>query len=138
MSQKHKAFLNLMYSAWWLKTAISQELKQVGLTQEQYNVLRILKGKHPENMCIRDIGSRMIEPSSNVPRIIDRLVTKDLVSRSNSIEDKRETIIGLTDKGLTILVAASEHLNQKLDNAISMNEEDAAELNTLLEKLRSE
>lgn len=127
-----------MYSAWWLKTAISQELKQVGLTQEQYNVLRILKGKHPENMCIRDIGSRMIEPSSNVPRIIDRLVTKDLVSRSNSIEDKRETIIGLTDKGLTILVAASEHLNQKLDNAISMNEEDAAELNTLLEKLRSE
>src|ERR1044071_3781492 len=91
-SQKHKAALNLLYTAWWLKTSISRELKTIGLTHEQYNVLRILKGKHPEEMCVRDIGSRMIERNSNVPRIIDRLVSKKLVDRSASSIDKRETV----------------------------------------------
>ena len=79
-SQKQKAGLNLLYTAWWLKSLISKELKEVGITHEQYNVLRILKGKHPEKMCVKDIGCRMIERSSNVPRIIDRLVAKKYVS----------------------------------------------------------
>mgnify|MGYP007028601228 CR=1 FL=1 len=47
-SETHKAGLNILYTAWWLKTSFSQALKEYGLTHEQYNVLRILKGKHPE------------------------------------------------------------------------------------------
>src|SRR4051812_4344059 len=94
-SQKHKAGLNILYTCWWLKTIISKELKSLGLTHEQYNVLRILKGTHPEAMCVRDIGSRMIERNSNVPRIIDRLVAKEYVNRSTSEVDKRETVIRL-------------------------------------------
>ena len=46
-SEVHKASINLMYSAWWIKTILTKELKEYGLTHEQYNVLRILKGKHP-------------------------------------------------------------------------------------------
>ena len=77
-TQVQKAGLNVLYTAWWLKTIVSKELKEFGLTHEQYNVLRILKGKYPELMCVRDIGNRMIEKSSNVPRIIDRLNLKNL------------------------------------------------------------
>ena len=69
-SEVHKAVLHILYTAWWLKSVGAKELKEFGLTHEQYNVLRILKGKHPEQMCVRDIASRMIEKSSNVPRII--------------------------------------------------------------------
>ena len=58
---KHKAGINVLYSAWWLKTIMSREMKEVGLTHEQYNVLRILKGKYPEELCVRDIGCRMID-----------------------------------------------------------------------------
>src|SRR4051812_1773062 len=132
-SEKQKAGLNLMYTAWWLKTMISKELKTLGLTLEQYNVLRILKGKHPETMCVRDIACRMIERNSNVPRIIDRLVAKKLVERSTSAIDKRETAVALTKTGLEMLQAATEKVNDLFNNSVVIIEEDAQKLNALLE-----
>ncbi len=132
-----KAGLNVLYTAWWLKTLVSNELKVFGLTHEQYNVLRILKGKHPELMCVRDIGSRMIEKSSNVPRIIDRLELKKLAERSTSVTDKRETVITITPKGIDVLKLASQQINLIYKNAIQMNDEDSAALNNLLEKMRT-
>jgi hypothetical protein len=64
-NEMHKASLNILYTAWWLKTQMSKVLKEFGLTHEQYNVLRILKGKYPEQLCVKDISCRMIEKSSN-------------------------------------------------------------------------
>ncbi len=132
-----KAVLNTLYTAWWLKTVMSKELKEFGLTHEQYNVLRILKGKYPEQMCVRDVACRMIEKSSNVPRIIDRLELKKLVKRATSQIDKRETVITLTQSGIAILEASTRILDKSMDdNRFMMNCEDAEKLNSLLEKLR--
>ncbi len=136
-SEVHKAGLNILYTAWWLKTIMSKELKEFGLTHEQYNVLRILKGKYPEQMCVRDIACRMIEKSSNVPRIIDRLELKKMVKRSTSAFDKRETVITLTDTGIRLLEECTEVITGLMDNTICVNEEDAESLNCLLEKVRS-
>ena len=136
-SEVHKAGLNILYTAWWLKTMTSKELKEFGLTHEQYNVLRILKGKYPEQMCVRDIACRMIEKSSNVPRIIDRLELKKLVKRATSAVDKRETVITLTQGGITILEASTKVVNHAIDSLMIINEKDAAELNQLLEKVRT-
>ncbi len=135
-SQKHKAGLNILYTAWWLKTMVSKELKAVGLTHEQYNVLRILKGKHPEAMCVKDIGNRMIEPSSNVPRIVDRLVAKNYVERSTSVIDKRETVITLTNVGLDALQTATNKVDNLFTNSLHLLEDDAIKLNTMLENIR--
>jgi DNA-binding MarR family transcriptional regulator len=135
-SQTQKAGLNVLYTAWWLKTVLSRELKALGLTHEQFNVLRILKGKHPEQMCVRDIARRMIEKSSNVPRIIDRLEIKKLVNRSTSSVDKRETVIRLTSDGINILEIANKKVDELFNEAIEINEEDATQLNQLLEKMR--
>jgi len=133
---RHKATLNLMYTTYWLKTHLSSALKEHDLTPEQYNVMRILKGKHPEQMCVKDIASRMIEKSSNVPRIVDRLVAKKLVKRNTSKEDKRETLITLTEKGVEKLLEANK-LNEKLSTEIfGISNEEATVLNDLLEKLR--
>jgi DNA-binding MarR family transcriptional regulator len=134
-SQTQKAGLNVLYTAWWLKTLLSRELKALGLTHEQFNVLRILKGKHPEQMCVRDIARRMIEKSSNVPRIIDRLEIKKLVNRSTSSIDKRETVIRLTGDGMNILEIANKKVNE-LFKVVELTEEDATQLNELLEKMR--
>jgi DNA-binding MarR family transcriptional regulator len=136
-NETHKVTLNILYTAYWLKTNVSQWLKDSDLTSEQFNVLRILKGKDPEAMCVRDIASRMIEKSSNVPRIIDRLVAKNLVKRFPSTEDKRETLMELTDFGKETLLKANETLEQHTEGMIHMEEEDARMLNELLEKLRA-
>lgn len=135
-NEVHKATLNILYTAWWLKTIMSNELKEFGLTHEQYNVLRILKGKHPEQICVKDISCRMIEKSSNVPRIIDRLVIKKLVKRADSPFDKRETVISLTQSGITILELTTEKINALMETTVIMKSQDAAQINMLLEKLR--
>jgi DNA-binding MarR family transcriptional regulator len=135
-TQKQKCGLNILYTAWWLKTIISKELKEHELTHEQYNVLRILNGKHPEKMCVRDIASRMIEKSSNVPRIVDRLEAKKLVQRTSSEVDKRETVMTLTPHGLSVLDDATKAVNTLFGKLIDLKEEDAETLNELLEKYR--
>lgn len=135
-SEVHKAGLNILYTAWWLKTIMSKELKEYGLTHEQYNVLRILKGRFPDQMCVRDIACRMIEKSSNVPRIIDRLEVKKLVKRSTSAEDKRETVITITQVGINILEITTEKINQLYEASIVMDENSAKDLNNLLEQIR--
>ncbi len=132
-----KAGLNILYTAWWLKTVTSKELKEFGLTHEQYNVLRILKGSHPEQLCVKNIACRMIEKNSNVPRIIDRLELKKLVKRANSIEDKRETVISLTQSGIAILEATTARLNGKFDEIMVLSDEEGKTLNQLLEKVRT-
>ncbi|MFN4249108.1 MAG: MarR family winged helix-turn-helix transcriptional regulator [Flavipsychrobacter sp.] len=132
----HKATLNILYTSYWMRDNVSSTMKEIGITSEQFNILRILKGKHPEAMCVKDIASRMIEKSSNVPRILDRLVAKELVMRTTSKEDKRETIISLTDTGIQTLQRANEALAAINKKTIGINNEEAAVLNQLLEKLR--
>lgn len=133
-NEKQKSALNIMYTAYQVKTRISQTLKDYGLTPEQYNILRILKGKHPEQMCVRDIAQRLIERSSNVPRILDRLEAKKLITRAQSGEDKRETVITLSQAGIDLLEAstvATERLNNELTG---MADDELTKLNDLLDR----
>jgi DNA-binding MarR family transcriptional regulator len=136
--EQHRATVNLLYSAYWLKHTLSGYLKEYGLTLEQHNVLRILKGSHPKELCVKEIASRIVEKSSNVPRIIDRLVAKDLVLRYQSKEDKRETLVGLTEKGIEIIQIARKLVEDVTASTVNLTSEEAASLNHLLEKMREE
>lgn len=135
-SEVQKAGLNILYTAWWIKTLSIKELKVFDLTHEQYNVLRILKGKYPELMCVKDIASRMIEKSSNVPRIIDRLETKNFIKRTQGEIDGRQTVIKLTTLGIEIIEKATIKLNAIWDESISLSIQNASTLNNLLEQFR--
>lgn len=136
-NESHKATLNILYSAWWLKTFLSQELKPSGITHEQYNVLRILKGKHPDHMCVKDITSRMIEKNSNVPRIIDKLVKKKLVKRNISETDRRESVISLTPAGTLLLNQSTDQIHGLIDKKLNLSLQESKILNNLLEKMRA-
>ncbi|MCZ2223402.1 MAG: MarR family transcriptional regulator [Chitinophagales bacterium] len=135
-NEVQKAGLNILYTAWWLKTITYKELKDFGLTHEQYNILRILKGKHPQQMCVKDIASRMIEKNSNVPRIVDKLEDKKLVRRSQGEVDGRQTVIKLTQAGINILASCTIKINELYDKMLTINNKEAEILNTLLEKVR--
>ena len=136
-NETQKAALNVLYTAWWLKTNMSKGLKEFGITHEQYNVLRILKGKYPDQICVRDIACRMIEKNSNVPRIVDRLEIKKLVKRTTSQLDKRETVISLTQAGILILEASTKSIDHTMETVTILTEMESVQLNKLLEKLRS-
>lgn len=134
--EQHRATVNLLYSAYWLKTKLSITLKECGLTLEQHNVLRILRGSHPNQMCVKDIASRIVEKSSNVPRIIDRLVAKKLVKRVQSKEDKRETLVSLTEKGISTIEDAKKEVEKLTKEIVNLTADEATTINTLLEKMR--
>ena len=134
-NQRHKAAVNVMFTAYQVKSRISQVLKGYALTTEQYNVLRILKGSHPSPLCVKEIASRLIERNSNVPRIADRLEIKKLVKRSVSPEDRRETLMQITTAGLNILEVATQAIEAEQNKMMKLTEEQSATLNQLLEQM---
>jgi DNA-binding MarR family transcriptional regulator len=137
-NEKQKAVVNIMYTAYQVKTRISNVLKDYGLTPEQYNVLRILKGKYPDKMCVKDIAERLIERSSNVPRIVDRLEIKKLVKRSQSGIDRRETVINLAQAGINLLDAVNPVLEESHNHISEMEEAEVKLLNELLDRYLKE
>ena len=76
--------------------------KPADITDQQFNVLRILKGGPPEGYLIREIRRRMISRSADVPRLVDRLVRADLVLRCEDPSDRRGCLVRLTPKGLEL------------------------------------
>jgi len=138
ISEAHKAEVNILFTANWLRTRLNNNLKQFGLTHEQFNVLRIIKGQHPEPVCVKDITERQIEPNSNTTRILDKLQHKHLVQRVHSPRDKREWFIELTPQGMELLNRAIDCINNQ--NAISTNlgHAQCSLLNNFLDKIRTE
>lgn len=133
-----KANINIMFTANWLYNKISSILKPYNVTHEQFNVLRILKGSHPKNMCQKDILSRMIAPNSNVTLIIKKLVYKKLIQVLQSESDKREYQISITKAGLKLLDEIGNGFRNKNDHFNKLNTSEAFHLNSLLDKLRQD
>lgn len=136
VSEVQKAAINLLFTSHWLNTKINSYLKPFGFTHEQFNVMRILKGTHPQKMCVKNIGMRMIEKNSNVPRILDRLEKKGWIVRQQSVEDRRETETSLTTLGIEMLDKASKAIATNQASMMKLDETMALELNTILEKIR--
>lgn len=134
--ERHKAILNLMYTTYWMKDRFAGTLKEFDLTSEQFNVLRILRGSLPNHLCVKDIGERMIERSSNVPRILERLQRKGYIERIVSEYDRRETKTIITDKALKMLLLLDEKMSSAENEILKLSPQDAQMLNLILDKIR--
>jgi DNA-binding MarR family transcriptional regulator len=135
-SEMHKAHINILFSAAWIRSKISQFLKQHGLTHEQFNVLRILRGQSPESICMMDVASRMLDRNSNVTRIADKLLQKNWAVRQKSETDKREVRISITDEGLALLKKVDILLQSQKVHQSNLTNTEAQLLNALLDKMR--
>lgn len=137
-NENQKAQLNIMFTAGWVRSAISTSLKTYSVTPEQYNVLRILRGSHPNAVCLKDITCRMVDRNSNTSRIVDKLADKGWVVREPSATDRREVQIGLTDKGNDLLAKIDKQYGtDKMMHPSGLTTAEAETLNQLLDKLRS-
>lgn len=135
-SELHKAQINILFSAAWIKGKLTSFLKQHQLTHEQFNVLRILRGQSPEAICMMDIASRMLERNSNVTRIVEKLLNKNWAARQKSTTDKREVKISITEDGLELLRKMDTLLKSEKVHYANLSETEAQLLNALLDKMR--
>lgn len=135
-NNNHKAQLNIMFTAGWIRSAAAASLKQFALTPEQYNVLRILRSS-PEALCLKDITCRMVDRNSNTSRIVDKLTLRGIVKRDLSLADRREVQISLTDKGLELVNEIYlQHKSLVQSTPSGLSEEEAELLSNLLDKMR--
>ncbi|HYK76571.1 MAG TPA: MarR family transcriptional regulator [Daejeonella sp.] len=132
----HKSVVNVLYTYGWVSNLLRQNFDKYQVTLQQFNVLRILRGQYPKPATINLLKERMLDKMSDASRIVMRLVQKELVSRCISQHDRRAVDILITDKGLDILaqIDADMQVNDILKK--NLNEEEAKELNRLLDKMR--
>ena len=97
------ALIALLRSADQVRRDVAAVIEPHGVTLQQYNVLRILRGAGPEGLPTLDIGLRMIEQAPGITRLLDRLIRKQLVSRSRGRDDARQVICRITPRGLRLL-----------------------------------
>lgn len=134
-NEYQKVGVNIIFTANWFTERFKQILDEYDITNQQFNILRILRGsKRPlSTLQIRD---RMLDKMSDTSRIVDRLVKKELVEKTICEADKRLVDIRITDKGLALLMEL-DNRNEDTDNLLKgLNQEEALQLNHLLDKLR--
>ncbi|MDB2471965.1 MarR family transcriptional regulator [Flavobacteriaceae bacterium] len=132
-SPKQKAVINILYTANWVHSKQIMFFKQFGISPQQFNVLRILRGaKAP--LKVQTIKKRMIERAPNVTRLMDKLFSKGLIDRISCKHDRRVVHIVITTKGLHLLKVISR--NMKEDTLENLDDEEALILSDLLDKIR--
>ena len=130
-----KAAVNILFTASWLTNKQQGFFKPYGITLTQYNILRILKGQFPKAISASEIKVRMIDKNSDVSRLLDRLETKNLITKKVSDKDKRATDVSITEEGLSLLTKIGE-LHQVLNNMLELSESESEMLSSLLDKSR--
>src|SRR5436309_3752966 len=110
-SREQEATLGLLRTADAMKRSLAQVIEPHGITAQQYNVLRILRGAGPTGLPTLTIGERMIEQTPGVTRLVDRLEKKGLVERKPCPKDRRRVFCQITAKGLDLLSSLDEPVN---------------------------
>ena len=136
-SRQQEAFLNLQRTAAVLGQEMARWFKKADLTATQYNVLRILRGAHPEALACSEVGERMVTPVPDVTRLLDRLEAVGLVTRCRDTRDRRVVNVAISDEGLARLARLDEPLDRQLRDLLSpLDETELASFIALLERAR--
>lgn len=132
-NQKVKALINIKYTANWLTSKENEYFKPYGISPQQFNILRILRGANAP-IKVQTIKERMIERAPNATRLMDKLCDKKLIERVRCENDRRVVYINISKEGLALL--------KKIDDAFDVNfvdklsEKEAETLSNLLDKIR--
>jgi len=132
-NNKVKALLNIIYTANWINSHQNAFFKPYGISPQQFNILRILKGAG-EAIKVQTIKERMIERAPNATRLMDKLCDKNLIKRLPCPEDRRVVFIEITSEGLQLLNEIS--INFKDDLLENLTNDEALLLSDLLDKIR--
>lgn len=137
VNERHKAMINIKYTANWMEQMINGALKKYKISIQQFNVLRILRGaKKP--ISVNEVRDRMVEKTPNITRLMDKLLEKGYIQRFRCEEDRRVVYVEISQNGLDLL---QELENDKVVESMppfmeNITEEEAKIINDCLNRLR--
>ena len=135
-SEQHKALINVIYTANWIDSIHTRVLKQHSISPQQFNLLRILRGQYPKPATVNLLIERMMDKMSNASRLVDKLITKKLVERTQCESDRRAVDVLITKKGLNLLSVLDKEEKHMKEAYSELSETDAKALNRILDKMR--
>lgn len=137
-SNKAKLIINLAFTASHFAHLQKHILDPFDITIQQFNILRILRGKAPKTYALKEITERMIDKMPNTSRLIDKLIQKGLVERIVCPMDRRQVDIGITKAGLDLIGKASDALDEATISQLDhLSDSDVETLNLLLDRMRN-
>ena len=125
--------INIKYTSNWLSSKENDFFKPYGISPQQYNILRILRGAK-ERVKVQIVKDRMIERSPNATRLMDKLCDKNLIKRERCEQDRRVVYAKITNQGLELLKNIDD--SRTVSFLGNLTEEEAATLSDLLDKIR--
>lgn len=135
-SEQQKLAINLLYTFNWLSYKVESNFKDKDITVQQFNVLRILRGQHPNPCNLKLIRERMLDRMSDASRIVDKLNTKGLLERKECPNDRRNVDVVITEKGLELLKSLDYIDDDYKQTFKNLTVAEMKSLNELLDKAR--
>lgn len=135
-NEEQKAIINVVYTGNWLTDRHTKFLKDFDLSEQQFNILRILRGQRPKTASVNLLRERMLDKMSDVSRLVERLRKNGLVEREICPHDRRSVEIVITERGLAVLAEVDKHTRKMDKVAKTLSKEELRTLNALLDKLR--
>lgn len=137
-NEYHKGLINLIYTSNRLHHEFLNSLKSHGLTSQQYNILKVLRGFGRKPRSIDFLRDRMLDKNSDVSRIVDNLNEKKLVERKENSSDRRLKDISITEIGLELL-SKMDGCERKADSLLkNLTIDEVKIFNQLLDKIRED
>jgi DNA-binding MarR family transcriptional regulator len=136
-SAEQEAYLNLWRTFDRLRMLEDELFGGYGLTAQQYNALRLLRGSHPERLPTLAVAARLVSRAPDITRMIDRLAERGLVDRERPADNRRVVLVGITEAGLSLLRQLDEPVRECNRRQLGhLNREELTELVRLLRRSR--
>lgn len=136
-SPSQEAVLNVFATSSWVTSEIQAALTPHGITQAQFNVLRILRGRHPDRYTCSQIAERLLDRTPDVTRLLVRLERNGWIERRRDEDDRRVVLVTISEAGLDLLATLDEPVSQTIDRLTEpLTEAELETLSSLLERIR--
>ncbi len=136
-NEHQKMLMNIFFTSAWLNQKNAQNFKPYGISTQQYNILRILRGQHPKPATVNLLIDRMLDKNSNASRLVEKLRVKKFVERAVCLDDRRAVNVVITKKGLDLLLELDKVEDNFINELKKISENEAEQVNLFLDKLRS-
>lgn len=135
-TSRQKLHLNLIFTYNWMINQMHAVFKEHGITMQQFNILRILRGQNGKPCTIQLLKNRMMDKQPDASRLVDRLAAKGLVNREISKEDRRKMDVYISDKGLKLLEQMDPHALEFENFFDAVSDEEVDRVNEILDRIR--
>ncbi len=135
-NERQKLTVNILYTYSWLLNRNNKLFQKFGLTMQQFNILRILRGQYPKTCNLQLLKDRMLDKQSDCSRLVERLHRKGLIERKVSETDRRKLDLKISDGGLALLQKMNPEVADQDEKLDTLTDKEVETMNTLLDRLR--